>query len=168
MVDARQGVPDMKWISASVAWCFAFGGYLLFAGTVSSHELATATGLATGATAWALAITHCSACRFDFTRAHALAWLKAISGLVPALIRTAGVLLEAAVRGSSPGRAIEPMFLRGEEDDPDDRARRASAVLIASFAPDSFVVRAPEHEHRVLMHTILRADSPRDPRWLTT
>lgn len=93
--------------------------------------------------------------------------MKAIRGLLPALLRTAAVLVKAAVPGGSPGRAIEPVFLRGAEDDPGDRARRASAVLIASFAPDSFVVRAPEDEDRVLMHTILSTDSPRDPRWLT-
>jgi hypothetical protein len=158
----------MKWISAGLAWCFAFGDYLLFTGTVSGHELATAAVLASGATAWALAITHCSACRFAFTRAQAIAWAKAIRALVPALLRTSVVLAKAAVLGSSPGRAIESVFLRGAEGDPDDRARRASAVLIASFAPDSFVVRAPVNEDRVLMHTILQSDAPRDSRWLTT
>jgi hypothetical protein len=76
------------------------------------------------------------------------------------------VFVKVAALGGSPGRGPELPFLRGAEDDPEDRTRRASAVLIASLAPDNFVVRAPPHKDRVLMHTILSTDATRDPRWL--
>ncbi|HET8551950.1 MAG TPA: hypothetical protein VFM97_05690 [Gammaproteobacteria bacterium] len=158
----------MKWVRTGIVWCSAYAGYMLFAGTVSSHELATSAGLAVGAVTWSFMILHCSPRRFAMTPAHALAWLKAIGNLVPALGRTLILFAKAAVLGGSPGRAFELPFLRGGEDDPENRARRASAVLIASLAPDSFAVRAPPHKDRVLVHTIVSGDASRDPRWLTS
>lgn len=158
----------MKFVRAAIVWCFAFAGYLLFAGTMSSHELATSAVLAAGAVAWAFTILRCSPRRYAMTVAHAIAWLKAIGGVFPALARTLMVLVKTAAIGGSPGRAPELPFLRGADDDPEDRARRAAAVLIASLAPDNFVVRVPLHKDRVLMHTIVRADAARDPRWLTS
>lgn len=156
-------------VPAGRAWCFAFAGYLLFAGNASGHELATSAVLAAGAVGWAFTILRCSPRRrYALTGAHAIAWLKAVGGLGPALTRTLMVLVKAAALGGSPGRAPELAFLRGAEDDPEDRARRATAVLIASLAPDSFVVRAPPRKDRVLMHTIVRADVARDSRWLTS
>lgn len=157
----------MGWFSAAMVWCSAFAGYLLFAGTVSSHELSTSAVLASGAVLWAYAILRCSPRRYAMTLAHVIAWSKAIRGLVPAIVRTWIVLLQTAVLGGSPGRALEISFSRGPEDEPEDRARRASAVLIASLAPDSYVVRAAQGRDRVLIHTILRSNGARDPRWLT-
>ncbi|HEX5314655.1 MAG TPA: hypothetical protein VFX38_07120, partial [Gammaproteobacteria bacterium] len=150
----------MGLFSPATVWCFAFAGYLLFAGTVSRHELITSAALASGAVAWAYAILRCSSRRYAMTPAHAVAWLKAIRGLVPAIARTLIVLLKAAVLGGSPGRALELAFLRGPEDEPEDRARRAAAVLIASLAPDTYVVRAPHQRDCVLVHTVLRSNTP--------
>ncbi|HET7307575.1 MAG TPA: hypothetical protein VFK24_07155 [Gammaproteobacteria bacterium] len=158
----------MKFVHAGTAWCSACAGYLLFAGTVSIHELATSAALACGAVAWAWTILHCSPRRFKMTFAHVTAWLKAIGGLVPASARTFMVLVRIAALGGSPGRAPELPFLRGAEETPEESARRAAAVLIASLAPDSFVVRAPPEKDRVLMHTIVHKDPARDPRWLTS
>ncbi|HET7587606.1 MAG TPA: hypothetical protein VFL45_05950 [Gammaproteobacteria bacterium] len=158
----------MKFVRTGMVWCSAFAGYLLFAGTVSSHELATSAALAAGAVAWSLSILHCSSRRYALTPAHAVAWLKATAGLVAALGSTLLVFIKAAALGTSPGRALELPFLRGAEDDPEDRARRATAVLIASLAPDNFVVRAPPHKDRVLVHTIVPGDATRDSRWLTS
>lgn len=153
-------------LSAIVAWCLAFAGYLLFAGQFSGHELAAATVLASAATLWTFLIRRCAPRRFALSWRHAFVWAHAIGAAAPATWRVLGVLARVALLGGSPGRESVARFLRGAEDDPHDRARRAHAVLAASLAPDSFVVRAqPLHEH-VLAHTVL-APRPRDPRWLT-
>jgi hypothetical protein len=151
-----------------MVWGSAFAGYLLFEGTLSMHELVTAAALAGGAVAWAFTILHCSPRRFAMSFAHATPWFKAIAGVPSAVWRALLVFIRVAALGGSPGRSPELPFLRGAGDDPEERARRASAVLIASLAPDNFVIRTPPHKDRVLMHTILKGDDARDPRWLTS
>ncbi len=150
---------------AIVAWCLAFAGYLLFAGQFSGHELATAAVLASGATTWTFVIRRCASRRFAFSWRHAFVWLRAIGSAAPATLRVFGVLARVAMFGGSPGSAESVTFLRGGEGDPCDRARRANAVLTASLAPDSFVVRAQPRHDEALIHTIL-PPRPRDPRWL--
>lgn len=154
-------------MAAAVTWCLAFGAYLLFAGQVDSmHELMVGAVLASGAAVWAWLIRRCSGRRFALSRQHAVVWLKAIIRLFPASAKVFGMLLKAAARGGSPGRAVTWPFLWGGEDDPTQRTRRASVVLAASLAPDSFVVRAEPQQEQALIHTLLRP-RPRDRRWLT-
>lgn len=152
-------------VAAILAWCIAFAGYLLFAGQFSRDELATAAVLACGATSWTFVIRHCARRRFAFSWRHVFVWLHAIGSAAPATLRVFGVLARAAMFGGSPGSAESVTFLRGREDDPCDRARRANAVLTASLAPDSFVVHAPPRHDEALIHTIL-PPRPRDARWL--
>lgn len=159
----------MAWIARCATWCAACGGYLLFAGVANSrNELITAAVLATGAAAWAWAIRRCGNLRFAFTPAHAVEWAKAVVSLGTAVVKTFPIFVEGAVLGRSPGRVLEIPFRRGAEGGARDAARRASAVLIASFGPDNFVVRAPIGKDRVLMHAILPENAQRDPRWLNS
>lgn len=153
-------------LAAVVAWCLAFIGYLLFAGEFSAHELIVAAVLACGATLWSIVIRRCASRRFALSWRHARIWLRTLGSAAPATLRVSGVLARVALSGGSPGRAQRVPFLRGTEDVPRDRARRADAVLAASFAPDSFVVRAQPRHDEALIHTIL-PPRPRDPRWLT-
>lgn len=150
---------------AAIVACVAFAGYLLFAGQFSPHELATAAVLAGGATLWTFLIRRCAPRRFAFSWKHVFVCLHAIGAAGPATLRILVVLARVALRGGSPGRENVVEFLRGAEDDPHDRARRAGAVLTASLAPDSFVVRAQPRRDHVLIHTLL-SPRPRDPRWL--
>lgn len=152
-------------VAAIVAWCLAFAGYLLFAGQFSVHELGVAAALACGATAWTWAIRSCAPRHFVFSWRHLHVWLCAIGAAAPATWRIFGVLARVAVFGGSPGREDIARFMRGAEGDPHERARRASAVLAASLAPDSFVVRAEPGHDEVLIHTLLPPRA-RDPRWL--
>lgn len=163
-MEAAQTVRKLM-VAAIVAWCLAFAGYLLFAGQFSAHELAVAAVLACGATAWAQAIRRCAPRHFAFSWRHLYVWLRAIGSAVPATLRIFGVLARVALVGGSPGRANATAVMRGAEDDPRDRARRASAVLAASLAPDSFVVRAEPGHDEVLIHTLLPPRA-RDSRWL--
>lgn len=149
------------------AWLVAFAGYLLFAGSLSANELATSAVLACGTTAWMLVIRGCTRRHFAFSTAHVHVWLKTFGAAMPASARVLAVLARTDACGGSPGRAVEVPFVRGNEGAPRQRARRATAVLTASLAPDRFVVRAePDHE-RVLIHAIVSPRAMRDPRWLT-
>lgn len=157
----------MGWIGRCVGWCAACGGYLLFAGVVRDpHELITAAVLASGASYWAFTIRRCGNRHFAMSRPHAREWAKAALSLGPATARTFPIFVKAALIGRSPGRLLDVRFERGAEDDAQDGARRASAVLIASLGPDNFVVRAPRGSDCVLMHAILPENASRDPRWL--
>jgi hypothetical protein len=153
-------------LAVIIAWCLAFAGYLLFAGQFSRHELATAAVLASAVTLWTFLIRRCAPRRFALSWKHLFVWLHAIGAVAPATLRVGAVLARAALLGGSPGRTASAGFLRGAEDDERDRARRATAVLAASLAPDSFVVRAQPRHDDVLLHTLL-PPRPRDTRWLT-
>jgi hypothetical protein len=153
-------------LAAIIAWCLAFAGYLLFAGKSSAHELATAAVLASGAPFWTLLIRRCAPRHFALSSHHVSVWLHAIGSAGPATLRMLGVLARVALLGGSPGRENIVRFLRGAEDDPHDCARRANAVLAASLAPDSFVVRVQPRHDCVLLHTMLPPRA-RDARWLT-
>lgn len=159
----------MAWFARCATWIAACGGYLLFAGVVNSrNELITAATLATGAAAWAFAIRRCGDLRFALSPAHAVEWAKAVVSLGPAIARTFPIFVEGALLGRSRGRVLEIPFRRGREEDASDATRRASAVLIASFGPDNFVVRAPPEKDCVLMHAILAQNASRDPEWLNS
>ncbi len=154
-------------VAIGLSWCAAFGLYMLFAGQLSGTELGSGAALATLATAWSMVVRRCGAVRFAGWRSHGPPVLQALSNLVPATLRTARVLVRVAVRGGSPAKPMPYPFARGDNDDPHDRARRATAVLVACLAPDSFVVREAPGRSEVLVHGIAgRAGDP-DPRWLT-
>ncbi|HJP98856.1 MAG TPA: hypothetical protein VJ862_09870 [Rhodanobacteraceae bacterium] len=159
----------MGWIARCTTWCAACGGYLLFAGVANSrNELITAAVLATGAAAWTWAIRRCGHLRFSFLPSHAIEWAKAVVALGPAIAKTFPIFVEGALLGRSRGGLLEISFRRGAEGGARDAARRASAILIASFGPDNFVVRAPPKKDRVLMHAILPQNASRDPEWLNS
>lgn len=154
-------------LASITAWLVAFAGYLLFAGSLSASEFVTSAVLACAAVAWMLMVRRNVHRRFAFSIAHVRVWLKTLGAIVPASTRVLGVLARTAVCGGSPGRAVDAPFLRGGEDDPRQRARRATAVLTASLAPDRFVVRAEPRHERVLIHAIVSSPATCDSRWLT-
>ena len=154
-------------LAAISAWLVAFAGYLLFAGSLSATEFVTSAVLACASVAWMLVVRRCARWHFAFSIPHVRVWLKTLGAIVPASARVLVVLARTAICGGSPGRAVDTPFLRGGEDDPRQRARRATAVLAASLAPDRFVVRAEPRHERVLVHVIVSSPAARDPRWLT-
>lgn len=147
-------------------WCSASALYLLFAGTVSAHESAVAILLGALATPWAWLIRHRARRNFEAFQAHAGPWLHTLRGLNSATLRTAGVLSRVALAGGSPGRTTRATFLRDREDAPRARSRRASAVLLASMAPDRFVLRERPGRDTVLMHELVAGEALPDPQWL--
>ncbi len=142
-----------------------FGLYLVFAGQVSTNELITGAVLALALSGWALALRACCGARLAVGPDHIRPWLRAIVGLTGATIRTGGALLAAIFRRASP-RTDVSTFVHGPASEPRANARRATAVLTASLAPDSFVVRTPADENRVLIHRLAPARRTPDPLWL--
>lgn len=153
-------------VTAGLGWCAAFGLYLLFAGQPSGSELGAGAVLATLATGWSVLVRRCGSGSFRGRRAHWRPLLAGLRKLLPATLRTGLVLARVATRGGSPGRPMLQPFARGDRDDPRDRARRATALLVASLAPDSFVLRAAPERSEVLLHAIVPPGGDPDPRWL--
>ena len=153
-------------VALGLGWCAAFGLYLLFAGQLSGDELSVGAALATLAIGWAMILRRCGKGRFAGWRAHWRPILKGLAHLAPATGRSGAVLFRIAALGGSPARASRHAFERGRDDDPRDRARRATAVIVASLAPDSFVVRLAPGRSEVLLHGIVGPAADPDPRWL--
>lgn len=152
-------------MSGIVIWCVAFAIYLLFAGTVSRNELITATVLAVLCAVWSYAAREISRERFSASRRQIMPILRAVANVLPATVRTGVILLKAIVSRPTPGRAVQNSFQSGAENDPDDRSRRAIALLCASLAPDRFVVSA-ERGVKALLHTVEPQRAELDPEWL--
>ncbi len=141
------------------------GLYLLFAGQVSKNELATGGLLAIAVAGWVLALRASCSARLAVGTDHIRPWLRAIVGLTGATVRTGGALL-AAIAGRASPRTDVSLFVHGSANEPRANARRATAVLAASLAPDSFVVRTPADENRVLIHRLAAARRRPDPLWM--
>jgi hypothetical protein len=161
------GVRTARW--KQILWgvplfLMALATSLLLSGQFSWSESLTGVGLAALSTIWWLRVA--TASDYGFARTHGLArtWLKAAASLPMAVVRTGGVLLRGVATGRSPGRAQQADFDYGPVGDPQARTRRAGAILSASLAPDSFVVRI-RPGHRVELHALGEA-APRDPQWL--
>lgn len=153
-------------LRSTLAWLGTLALYLLLAGEAGIHEVATGIVMAGLATAWAWRIHNHAKRQFRFSRAHLAPWGRALAGLGPATLRTGAVLARAILLGTRPGHAHRRPFRRGPEDEPAERARRAGALLLASLAPDSFVLRADPGRDEALIHALGETPPPTDPRWL--
>lgn len=151
--------------SAAIHAAVGFALYLVFAGQASENELLTGVVLAVAIAGWALALRACCGAQLAVGTDHVRPWLRTIAGLPGATVGTGGALLAAIVGRASP-RTEESAFIHGSADEPRANARRATAVLIASLAPDSFVVRTPAGEDHVLIHRLARARRAPDALWL--
>lgn len=150
-----------------IIWAAAFGAYLLFAGTVSLHELITACVVASLASLWGYALSHISGERFAPSLGQIPPMLRTLAGLPAATARTGAILIASAAAGSSVGRAVGTRIEPGPRYDPADRSRRALAVLAASLAPPRFVIAFERVRAEAILHTIERIETPPDPKWLT-
>lgn len=148
------------------SWMFWLAVYLMLAGQLGLSELLTGGILAGLALLWSIVIRRTGGRPFKFSMSHVSPWLRAIGGLFPATARTAATLLRVAAMGGSPGRSVETAFVQGIHDAPEARARRASAILAASLAPDSFVVRSDDARQRALFHGITGTAPGPDACWL--
>jgi multisubunit Na+/H+ antiporter MnhE subunit len=151
---------------STVTWCLSLGTYLLFAGTISLTEFLAGLACATVLTGWARVIRRHSGRHFVAAREQIWPVLAALADLVPATGHTGIVLAKAAIAGGSPGCSRRFRFRFGADDDPSDRTRRAIAILIASLAPNRFVVDAERNRGFALMHAIDGSQGETDAEWL--
>ena len=152
-------------LSAVIHAVLGLGLYLLFAGQVSHNELVTGGLLAVVAAGWALALRASCGARFTVSAAHLRPWLRSLGAIPGAIMRTGWALL-AVIAGRASPRTEVSLFIHGPADEPQTNARRATAVLAASLAPDSFVVRTLAGKDRVLIHRLTPAQRAPDPLWL--
>lgn len=153
-------------MSTILIWCVTFVMYLLFAGTISTNELVTAVILASLATGWAVLIRASSPRRFAYSREFLPPIARACASLLPATARIGALLFRIAAVGGTPGRSHLTDFHYGRRNDPMQRARRAVAVLLASLAPDRFVIDIDRSRRQVFIHNLSRRDHAPDSRWL--
>lgn len=104
--------------------------------------------------------------RFALRRQFALPVLRALANLVQATWRTGWLLSKVAIAGGAPGRSRRADFQFDDADDPGERSRRALAVLLASLAPDRFVVVVDRARGHALLHDFGPHEREPDPRWL--
>ena len=145
------------WMTCSLA-------YLVLAGQVSPDEGAAAVVLGAGGTLLWVLLRRVSDRRFRFDRWSALALVRALVGLPTGTFRVGRTLL-AALSGDVSGRRLEQIFHGGERDDPSEAGRRATVVLAASLAPDSFVLRVERGRDMIAVHALADKVPSNDPRW---
>lgn len=144
----------------------SFALYLLFAGQLGAHEAWTGAAIASLTPLWARRVQARASRHFAVSRVHVAPWLRGLARLPPATLRTGIALLRALGSGTDLGHAQRWVFQRGREDDPVERGRRASAVMLASLAPESFVLRTDPGDGGVLIHALGEAVPQPDPLWL--
>lgn len=153
-----------------VVCCATFAIYLLLAGQVSRHELATGIVLASLATAWASAIRGTSQWQFGFSSELLRPLGRGVAQLFSASIATGDVLVRVAIFGNGAGAAHEDGFSYGPRGGTGgrsvERTRRAFAVLLASWAPDRFVMNLDSRSDTALIHAIVPHKQEPDPQWL--
>lgn len=147
-------------------WWLAFGSYLLFAGTASLDELATAAVLATLAVTWATAIRVISNERFAASLRQVAPVLRALAGLLPGTMRAGVGLVGAIVGRGLSGRARRSRFAAGSSNHDLDRSRRALAALCGSLAPNRFVIVADRRDSEVHSHELGPRSAEPDSEWL--
>ncbi len=145
------------WVTCSLA-------YLVLAGQVSLDEGAAAIVLGAGGALFWLGLRRVSDHRFHFGRLAGFTFARAMAGLPAGTFRVGRTLL-AALSGDAFGRRLEQPFHGGESDDPSEAGRRATVVLAASLAPDSFVLRVERGRDMIAVHALADKVPSNDPRW---
>lgn len=83
-----------------------------------------------------------------------------------ASLRTGLALTRMVFRSAPAGRADAVPFRERAVGDPAERARRVTALLAASLAPASYVVRMDPGRAEVLLHGIDSRPQVHDREWL--
>lgn len=148
----------------ALAWLVAAAAYLLFAGHFSAEELVAAAAIGALGAAWWSLVHRTAEIDLQLKVGAAGAMARAVVGLPLASLRASGRLV-AIIFGAKGGRIVAEPFDTGRQNDAAEVGRRAVALLAASVAPDSFVVRVDKEAHLLRSHVILSSPSPADPRW---
>lgn len=119
-------------MSIVLTWCAGFTVYLLFAGQISWHEVATGIVLASLSTAWARIIRRTSQRHFRFSSNLLRPLGRGLAQLFPATFATGAVLARVAALGGRTGHCRANYFEYGEREDSTSGLRGAISGLVAS------------------------------------
>jgi hypothetical protein len=147
-------------------WATGFAPYLLAAGQASVHEAVTGAFVAVGATVFTCLLSGMSARRFCWSVSAFRPAVAALANLPKGTGRTAVALWRAVTTDGTQARSPAVPFDYGPENGEKARTRRALAVLLATLAPDRFVVTLASGKGQALLHAIVPLDHPVDRRWL--
>ena len=152
-------------MTAVWVWLLGAASYLVLAGQLSGDELAAAALLGGAAALWHRAVLRAGAARFAGDRRMVGALGRAVAGLPGATVSVGRALAGAALGRPVAGQRISRAFPHGPRDAPAEAGRRAAALLATSLSPDSYVLRLPPGEDKILFHSITSRSPGGDPRW---
>jgi hypothetical protein len=147
-------------------WCVLAAFYLLFAGQVSSHEIAAGMVATAPATVFAV-LLHRARSRWMRLTAP---WLRLVgrplATLFPDAVRVGLRLARALWRppDGAGGFVARQPFRHGDAG-ADDAGRRGMVTLALSVAPNGYVMNVPAGDDAVLMHRLARVAPDPDPEW---
>lgn len=151
-------------LTFAFVWLAAAGTYLLFAGQLTTDELVAAALIGLAGALWWSSVQRTAEVQVSLEAGAAGAAMRALAGLPLACVRVAGRFC-VIVAGGKGGRIVAEAFDAGRQNEATEVGRRAVALLAASLAPDSFVVRVDKEAHRLRSHVILAHPSAAHPRW---
>ncbi|GGE00089.1 hypothetical protein GCM10011390_18610 [Aureimonas endophytica] len=136
--------------------------YLLFAGSLSAHEIAVALPAAAGTAFWMEALLRVARRPLRFAIADAARVAGALAPILPGTWRTGRALAGGLARGELGAHIRLKDIPIGEKRDGAAAGRRAAILLAGSLSPDSFVLRLQEGRDRMQIHGLTpAANGPR-------
>lgn len=147
-----------------VTWCVAAGAYLLFAGQVSADELVASIIAGFCAGAWLALLRRRAQVQFELRLAVVPALMRAVAALPGACAKVGVALFRSAITGRG-GVIIAQGFDTGRQNEAHEVGRRGAAMLLASLAPDGYVVRVDKEAHCLRSHVIVPSPSPLNTKW---
>ena len=155
----------MQVLRASVAWCVLFGLYLVLAGSTGVTEIAAGAG-ATSLATLLIVLVHDKRRRSLVLRPPPRVLLRSAIALATDSARIGLVLLRAILRRppGAVGSVVRHPFAGGGET-ARDAGRRGLVTLLASLAPNGFVLHVPGGDDGLMLHRLAPAPLSGDQDW---
>lgn len=158
----------MQVLRATFAWCVLFGLYLVLAGSTSATEIAAGAG-ATSLATLLIVLVHDKRRRSLILRPPPRVPVRTLIALATDTARVGVVLLRAILRRpqgavGAVGAVVRQPFAGGDET-ARDAGRRGLVTLLASLAPNGFVLHVPGDDDALVLHRLARAPLSGDQAW---
>jgi hypothetical protein len=150
----------------AAVWCVLAACYLLFAGQVSSQEIAAGLVATAPATGFAVLLHRARSRRMRLRAPWFRLVGRPLAALFPDVVRVGLRLLRALWRppDGAAGMVARQPFRYGDAD-AGDAGRRGMTTLALSVAPNGYVMNVPAGDDAVLMHRLAPAVPDPDPEW---
>ena len=156
---------ESEWIrgllQAGLVFTISFGSYLLLAGDLTWTEVAAGTAVAGTVAGFTTVSRQCQARPLFVPLPPARVLAGTLASMAKDTARVGIALVGVSIHGGLGGALSWQAFHPGGKS-PRDAGRRALVTLLASLAPNSFVVdlrpsALPDADHALLMHTLATA-----------